>query len=301
MPRIVSLIASATEMVYALGCGEQLVGRSHECDYPPAVHGLPVCTASRLAVQASSAAIDRQVKALLAQGEPLYAVDSELLAQLRPDVVLTQSQCAVCAVSPRDLEPYLGEKCAPRLVALSATTLAGVWQDVLTVAEALGVRERGQELVRRLQQRVAVIAAQTAQLPRPSVVCLEWLEPLLAAGHWVPELVALAGGQDRFGVPGQKGPTLHWEQLRSADPEVLLILPCGWDQKRSRAEMPALTERPGWEQLRAVRNRRVYLMDGNQYFNRPGPRLVESLEILAEVLHPGVFDFGHRGRGWEAF
>jgi iron complex transport system substrate-binding protein len=301
MPRIVSLIASATEIIHALGRGGDLVGRSHECDFPPEVRRLPVCTAPKFDVEGSSCAIDERVKALLREGLSVYRVDADQLAALRPDVIVTQTQCDVCAVSLRDVEQAA---CAslpsrPRIVSLAAENLAGLWDDVRRVADALAVPDGGRGLVERLRQRMADIALQAEGLRKPTVACVEWIEPLMASGNWTPELVELAGGVNLFGVAGQHAPWLTWDALRASDPDVIVVLPCGFDLARTRAETPALTRLPGWADLRAARAGQVYLLEGNQYFNRPGPRLVESLEILAEVLHPGVFAFGHEGTGWQ--
>ncbi len=301
MPRIVSLIASATEIVHALGFGPDLVGRSHECDYPPSVQALPVCTEPRFDVHGSSAEIDRRVREVLQDAVSVYRVHAHLLDALQPDVIVTQSQCEVCAVSLRDVEEALCRMVSsqPRVVALEPHSLADVWDDIRRVAQALDAPSRGEALVARLQERVEAIARRAQALPeRPRVACIEWIDPLMAAGNWVPELVDRAGGQDLFGQPGRHSPWMTWEQLQDADPEVIVLMPCGFDIARTLEELPGLTRRPGWSRLRAVRAGRVYVTDGNAYFNRPGPRLVESLEILAELLHPRVFAFGHQGSGW---
>jgi iron complex transport system substrate-binding protein len=303
-PRIVSLLASATEIVASLGLAQYLVGRSHECDFPPGVRALPVLTEPRIATDRASALIDRDIKAILAQALSVYRVDGAQLQLLQPDVIVTQTQCEVCAVSLGDVEQALAEwtGARPSVVSLQPNGLADVWEDIRRVAAALDAPQRADSLLVRLRRRIDAIAAAVPQQDRrPSVACIEWIEPLMAAGNWVPELVALAGGQNLFGIAGRHSPWMSWAELVAADPEIILVLPCGFDIARSRAEMPALTQRPEWRQLRAVRNSAVFLCDGNQYFNRPGPRLVESLEILGEILHPRRFDFGHRGRGWEAF
>jgi iron complex transport system substrate-binding protein len=302
MPRIVSLIASATEIVCALGAEDQLVGRSHECDYPPSITRLPVCTAPKFDVNGSSSAIDQRVKTILQEATSVYRVHADVLRDLRPDVIITQSQCEVCAVSLRDVEQavctWLDSR--PTLVSLEPNALADVWTDIARVAEALGIPERGAELIRRLQMRLTAIADRAQTAPdHPTVACIEWVDPLMAAGNWMPELVELAGGSNLFGTAGQHAPWMTWEQLRQRDPDVIIALPCGLDLARTRAEMATLTGKPGWPELRAVRAGRVYVTDGNQFFNRPGPRLAESLEILAEILHPGVFAFGHEGTGWQ--
>jgi iron complex transport system substrate-binding protein len=304
VPRVVSLIASATEIVCALDREADLVGRSHECDFPPSVRRLPVCTAPRFDVEGSGAAIDRRVKAVLQEGLSVYRVHADLLRQLRPDVLITQSQCEVCAVSVRDVEKAVGDwlEGRPRVVALAPNILDDVWADIERVAEALGVPQRGRELVGRLRARVAEIEARVRSLSdRPRVACIEWAEPLMAAGNWVPELVTLAGGDNLFGTAGKHAPGMTWDHMRASDPEVIVVMPCGFDIARSRQEMPVLAAQPGWEKLSAVRHDCVFLADGNQYFNRPGPRLVESLEILAELFHPAVFRFGHGGTGWEKY
>ncbi len=303
MPRVVSLIASSTEIVCALGLEDHLVGRSHECDYPASVARLPVCTEPAFGLDGTSYEIDQRVKALVQEALSVYRVNGDVLRELAPDVILTQTQCEVCAVSLSDVEKALAEWVGspPRVVSLEAVDLAGVWADILQVAEALGVKERGNELIERLTSRLASIAGRTKEIPeRPTVACIEWIDPLMAAGNWVPELVDLAGGENLFGQAGEHAPWMTWEELVAADPEVIVVMPCGYDIAQSRADLTTLTERPEWSKLRAVREGRVYVVDGNQYFNRPGPRLVESLEILAEIFHPWMFAFGHGGVGWEA-
>jgi iron complex transport system substrate-binding protein len=296
----VSLIASATEIVWALGWGEDQVGRSHECDYPEEVRRLPVCTTPRFNVTGTSRVIDERVKASLRASESLYQVDADLLQALQPDVIITQAHCEVCAVSPKDITVALGSDLEPWLVTLSPANLSDVWASIVQVAEVLGMPERGRLLVARLRKRVKKIATQAEALgQRPTVACLEWLDPLMAAGNWVPDLVELAGGTNLFGTAGQHAPNMTFEELRQRDPDVIIAMPCGFDLDRTRTELAELVKRPGWDELAAVKRRRIYATDGNQFFNRPGPRLVESLEILAEVLHPQAFRFGHQSRGWQ--
>lgn len=303
MPHVVTMIASATEIVCALGCESDLVARSHECDFPPSVKRLPVCTAPRFDVHGSSLEIDQRVKTLVGEAVSIYRVDAEMLRDLRPDVIVTQSHCEVCAVSEKDVQLAIGE-CLdrkPKIVSLAPNNLADVWQSIRNVADALGVSSRGDELVRQLQERVEHITERSRPLPKPTVACLEWLDPLMAAGNWVPELVELVGGRSLFGSAGKHSPWMSWEQLAERDPNIIIALPCGFDLEKTRSEMVAMTKHPSWNNLQAVRNRRVFVADGNQYFNRPGPRLVESLEILAEIFHPHVFRFGHEGSGWEGY
>ena len=301
LPRVVSLIPSGSEMVCALGLAEGLVGRSHECDFPPSIADRPVLTRHRLQPARPSAEIDRDVRALLAEALSIYSVDAEALAALRPEVIVTQTQCAVCAVSEADLRTALRDTVgsAVEVVSLETADLAGIWRDIARVAEALGVPERGASLAAKLRARVDNLAAKAGGLPQRRVACIEWLDPLMVAGNWVPELVGLAGGSDCLGETASHGAWIDFAELAAADPEVLITLPCGFGIARTRAELPVLTARDDWAALRAVRAVQVYLTDGKQYFNRPGPRIVESLEILAEILHPETFDFGHRGRGWQ--
>lgn len=302
--RIVSLLPSATEIVCALGATERLVGRSHECDYPPEIRALPACTSARLDANAPSGEIDRQVKNLAQEAVSIYQINTDLLKQLQPDLILTQAQCEVCAVSLPEVEAavanWLGHR--PQILSLSPNRLADIWDDFRRVAEALDLVEPGREVVRSLKNRVVGIIEKTCILKqRPTVACIEWIEPLMAAGNWVPELVELAGGSNIVGEAGKHSPWLKWETLREHDPEIIVVMPCGFDLARTRAEMAVLAKHTDWSKLQAVKRRRVHVTDGNQFFNRPGPRVVESLEILAEIIHPGRFNFGHRGRAWEKF
>ena len=288
MLRIVSLIASATEIVHALGQFESLVGRSHECDFPEAVLRLPVCTRPAISVSGDSREIDTLVKDRLREAISVYEVFPDVLERLQPTHIITQTQCEVCAVSLKDVEAALasGISSNPRIVPLHPNSLTDVWDDMRRVAGALGIGERGEAVVDELRGRMCAISRRAlSDQARPTVACIEWLEPLMAAGNWVPELVEMAGGVNLFGEPCKHSAWMSWEQLVAADPEVIVIMPCGWDPARTQPEMHWLTDRPEWTQLRAVRSGRVHLTDGNQYFNRPGPRLAESLEILAGILH----------------
>jgi iron complex transport system substrate-binding protein len=289
-------------MVCALGCSDRLAARSHECDFPPEVRTLPALTEAKLDPAAPSRAIDDRVKALVRDGLSIYRVDPEALREAAPTLVLTQDQCEVCAASLADVEAALAEWVGgrPRVVSLSPRTLGDVWDDIARVAEALGVPERGAALCESLAGRVADVAERSQRIrPRPSLACVEWLDPLMAAGNWMPELVTLAGGRNLFGETGAHSPWLAPEALAAADPDVVLLVPCGFDVARTRAELPALAARLEWRGLRALREGRVFVADGNAFFNRPGPRLADSLEILAEILHPDHFAPQHRGSGWE--
>lgn len=302
--RVVSLICSATEIVCALGRGDDLVGRSHECDYPPDIEALPVLTAPQFELGGSSGEIDTRVKDLVRDGLAIYRIDAGLLRDLRPDVIVTQDQCEVCGASLADVEAAVCDWTgAPvKIVSCKPLGLADVWTDIRHVGEALGASDAAERVVAELQARMNAIAETAADLPeKPTVATVEWIDPLMAADHWMPELVAMAGGRNLFGAAGGPAPWIDWEDLRAADPDIVLVLPCGFGIERSLAEMPALTAQPGWPNLRAVQNDRVFVTDGNRYFNRPGPRLAESLEILAEILHPAHFGFGREGKGWRRY
>jgi iron complex transport system substrate-binding protein len=301
VPRVISLIASATEIVAALGCEPMLVGRSHECDYPPSVKRLPQVSKPLFPVGPSSQAIDLAVKDRVRRALSIYEVDTELLQSLEPDVILTQTQCEVCAVTPGDVERAVCELAAKpvRVVALEPNGLGDVWEDIRRVAQALGEEAQGALLVSSLRARVLKIAARASALPsRPRLAVVEWIEPLMSAGNWLPELVEMAGGTSVFGEAGQHSPWLTWDDLRAQDPEALLVSPCGFTIPRTLEELHLLQAQDGWSDLRAVREGRVFVADGNAFFHRPGPRLMESLEILAEMLHPATFRFGHQGTGW---
>lgn len=300
-PRVVSLLPSATEIVAALGFADALVGRSHECDFPEEVVELPVCTEPKLNPAAPSEEIHRSVEALLSQALSVYRVDSEALRALEPTHVVTQVQCEVCAVSLEEVEAALSgwTGARPRLTPLNPSRLADVFDDVRRVAAALDVPRRGERLVEGLAGRMESIARKAGALPsRARVATVEWLSPLMTAGNWMPELIAMAGGIDLLGRAGAHSRWIAWEELRAADPDVLLVFPCGFRLDRVESEIGLLAGLPGFADLRAARGGRVYLAESNQFFNRPGPRLAETLEIVAEVLHPEAFAFGHEGKGW---
>ncbi len=316
--RIISLIASATEIVCALGFEKYLVGRSHECDFPESVRKLPVCTEPKFNTEGTSLEIDQRVKAILRGGflevgatavlpvseEALsvYRVHTKVLKELKPDIIVTQSQCEVCAVSLKDVERAVCDMIdsRPKIVSLEPNALSDVWKDIHLVAEALGAPDRGKELVHQFQKRMDEISTRVRLLSQhPTVALIEWIEPLMAAGNWMPELVELAGGKNLFGEAGKHSPWMEWQDLVDQNPDVMIVAPCGFDIKRSLKDLPVLQKKPEWGRLRAVRNNQVYVVDGNQYFNRPGPRVVESLEILAEILYPKIFHFGHEGKSWQ--
>lgn len=310
--RIVSLLASATEMIAALGCLDQMVGRSHECDYPPEVLSLPTVSTPQIMTNTSSAEIDAQIKqrvqASIATEDAaltalsIYAIDIEQLQTLRPDVIFTQNQCEVCAVSERDVtravQQLTGQE--PRIVSLSPYCLRDVWEDALRVGQALQRRADAEQLILGYQQRLDALHAATARFgSRPRVTILEWLDPLMGSGNWIPELVAYAGGENVFGEVGQHSPWINWEELQSADPDVLVLAPCGYNIERTLQDLPILQQHPIWQTLQAVRNGRIYAIDGNQYLNRSGPRLVESAELLGRVLWNNQLGIRVNDDGWK--
>lgn len=283
--RIASFIASATEIVDALGMLPSLVGRSHECDYPHSIERLPVCTRPKIVVSGNSLEIDQQVKANLSNALSIYEVLDDVLEALQPTHILTQTQCEVCAVSLKDVERSVASKLAsqPKIVSLQPNCLADIWDDIRRVAGSLEIVTRGEEVIDELQARMRKISSEATDR-KPTVACIEWLSPLMAAGNWVPELVEMAGGVNLFGEAGKHSPWMTWEELVARDPDVIVVMPCGFDEARTRSEMYWMTDRPEYAGLKAVRTGQVHPVDGNQYFNRPGPRVVESLEILSGIL-----------------
>lgn len=292
MSRIVSLLPSATEIVCALGLRDALVGVSHECDFPPDVAQLPRVTRTRIAHDASSRDIDTQVRQELAGTQALYSLALPLLETLAPDLLVTQSLCDVCAVGATEVDAALCRlPGAPRLFNLQPTRLDEILDCIRALGCAAGVDEHAEAVVAALAARVDAVRRRSAMLDaaaRPRVALLEWLDPLFDAGHWNPDLIEAAGGTPICGKAGAPSTTLAWDALRAQDPDVLFIACCGFDLPRTLADLPLLRAQPGWSELRAVRTQRVYVTDGNAYFNRPGPRIVDSLEILAHALHPDL-------------
>lgn len=284
--RIVSLVPSGTEIVCALGAGDQLVGVTHDCDYPEWTRELPRVTRSTIPAGSTSREIDTRVREAGERGESTFHLDAAALAELRPDLIVGQTLCAVCAVTLEQVPSALGSE--PRVVPLTGTSLEGVLADVERAAIALGRTDQGRELVAALRSRLAAVVSRVASLPRPRVVCLEWTDPLFNAGHWVPEQVALAGGRDVLGEPGVPSRVIEWDDVRAAEPEVLVVMPCGFGRERAASETRSLRALPGWDELRAVRDGRVHAVDGNAYFSRPGPRVVDGVELLASLLHPSA-------------
>lgn len=296
--RIVSLLASATEIVCALDAGEFLVGRSHECDNPPWVRSLPQLSEPAFDVSVSSAEIDREVRRRLRAGEPLYRIYTQAIRELRPDIIFAQSHCEVCAITPEDVERNAA--CIPgaRVVPLSAFSVEEVFGCILQVAEVLGLTARGNVLVAEERARLERLRAVTGQFQAPSAAVLEWTDPIFPMGNWGPELVDAAGGRLVLGNRGRHSSAIAAEQLPAADAEYLVIAPCGFSLNRAIQELPVLEQYPWWSGLRAVRERKVAFADGNLFFNRSGMTVVRSAEILAEIFHGVVTREPTERRHW---
>ena len=290
--RICSLLPSATEIVYALGLGDQLYGVSHECDYPPEAAAKPTLIRSAFDQSSlSSLEIDHAVMERLRSGEGVYTIDQDLLRQAEPDLILTQELCDVCAVPYSEVKRAVDQLVSrPRLLPLSPSLLGDVLQDISRVGEATGREEQAGFLVRRLRERIDRVTARTATAAeRPATFCLEWADPLYVAGHWIPEMVEMAGGIDGLGGKGKPSVPIEWERVVIYAPEVVILMPCGFDVERAVREMPLLTRLPGWSDLPAVQRGQVYAVNATAYFSRSGPRLVDGLELLAKILHPELF------------
>lgn len=300
--KIVSLLPSGTEIVAALGLTEAIVGRSHECDYPTEIHTRPICTQARLDSKKPSGKINDDVNNIVQSALSIYQINIDVLQQLQPTHIITQDQCEVCAVSLADVEKAVASltENRPKVISLQPNVITDLWADIKQVANELGV-ESGR-IVENLEARVKICAQKTQQLSvmeRPNVACIEWTDPLMIAGNWIPELVTVAGGQCLFSVAGENAPKVTWDTLVATNPDIIIFMPCGFDLERTRTEAMVFKSRPEWQNLRAVQSGRVYVTDGNSYFNRPGPRLVDSVEILAEILHPEIFEYGYKMKAWD--
>jgi iron complex transport system substrate-binding protein len=289
--RICTLFPAATEMVFALGSGDALVGVSHECNYPAAASKLPRVTRSKVPDGLTSAEIDRLVTTTLQDGRSLYELDAALLELLAPDFIVTQQLCEVCALSSEEARQCLSAlACKPELVSLEANSLAGILDDIRTVAVALGERDRGERLVAALRARIDAIARMTRDAARrPRVFCMEWVDPPYCGGHWMKELVEIAGGHDALAVSERPSYRVAWQDVLDFAPDIIVLTCCGFDVERSAREIATLIGFPGARALPAIRNGRVFATDSSAYFARPGPRIVYSLEILAHIIHPEIF------------
>jgi iron complex transport system substrate-binding protein len=296
--RIASLLASGTEIVCALGAGDALVGRSHECDNPEWVRHLPACTKPAFDVSLPSGQIDAEVKRRIRAGEPLYHVDTELLDRLAADLLITQIHCDVCAVTPADVERSGGSTRRREVISLAAGSVDGIYDGIRAVAAALNRTNNGEELISSLRRRFCDVSNRVRQWPAPTVVVLEWIDPVFATGNWVPELVSAAGGTSLLGEARHHSSTVPWQQVVDADPDYLVVAPCGFDLERTLGEAATLEALPHWYDLQAVRAGRVAVADGNKYFNRSGVTIADTAEILVEILHPDLAEARWLGTAW---
>lgn len=289
--RIYSFIPSATEILYALGLGGQLCGVTHECDYPHEAREKPVAVRSLVDTSGlSQREIDDRVVESMAHGHGLYSIDKALLSENPPDVVITQELCDVCSVSLREVLATISDlsrEC--RVVSLKPRGLAGVLDDILTVGKACGAEPQARQLVRSLEERIEGVRMRARTLDRQRVFCVEWYDPIFASGHWIPEMVEIAGGNDALGLAGKDSRKISWESVKAFDPEVLILTPCGFDPQRAEDDVHLLSKNDGWPSLTAVRRGAVFASNGSAYYSRPGPRLVDGLELMARMIHPEAF------------
>jgi iron complex transport system substrate-binding protein len=289
--RICSLLPSATEILYALGLGDSVVGVTHECDYPADAATKPALIRQRVDPQAAASEIDRQVRELVARGESIYAVDAELLGSLAPDLIITQDLCHVCAASPDDLATALTRLTKkPHVLALTPHSLRDVWDDVRKIGDATQRRREAQALSITLEQKVAAIEARAAQAKtRPRILCVEWLDPYYVGGHWVPEMAAKAGGQDVLGRAGEPSFRVTADEIAATGAEIIVVMPCGFGVERVASEYRTTNFPSGWLDLPAAREQRIFAVDANSYFSQPGPRLADGVALLAHLFHPSLF------------
>lgn len=298
--RIVSLLPSVTEIICALGKQNKLVGRSHECNFPEAVQSLPTCTRPKFQADGNSYEIDQRIKALLQEGLSIYHVDEARLKDLDPDVIITQDHCEVCAASLDEVKQAVIDQLDTdvEIISVSPTDLYSVIGSIRTIAEAINASGQAETLTQEMKSSMQKIQTTASQSHRAEVLALEWLKPLMTAGNWIPELIQLAGGLPLGAQAGRHSPQIEWNEVRKMDPPVITITPCGYSIEQTLNELSLLTERRGWKQLQAVKNKQVFVMDGDHFFNRPGPRLVDSTQILAEILHPTHFQREKSHPGW---
>lgn len=284
--RIISLVPNGTEILFAVGAGGLVVGVSHECDFPPEARTRPILTGSALTPGMSAAEVDQAVSAQVGSGLSLYTLDEARIAELAPDLIVTQELCPVCAVSTEQVDGAVRPlpRC-PDLVSLDPRTIGDVFDDIRRVGEVTGHSEKAEALLRSLEERLEAVRARVAGRPRPRVIALEWIDPPFAGGHWVPEMIEIAGGIDALARPGDHSRRLTWEDVRAVDPDHVVVMPCGFDEAGAREQIALLADHPDWNALRAVREGRVHPVDANGCFSRPGPRLVDGIERLAAIFH----------------
>lgn len=302
--KIISLLPAATEIICALGLENQLVGRSHECDYPSTVKNLPVCSSAKFLPGSSSSEIDRQVREILSDSLSIYTIDKELLRSIAPDIIITQAQCEVCAVSLKDVELSLSNLLEKdcQVISLQPQGLSDIYSDIEKLANQLGVATTGAYLLELFEERINIIHHKLKFITeKPKVACIEWLSPLMIAGNWTPEIIEIAGGVPVLTEKGTHSAYVSFEEIQKEDPDIIVLMPCGFPVDRTLQEISIMLELPGWSALRAVQQNRIYITDGNQYFNRSGPRITDSIEIMAEIINPKQFVFGYEGEGWIRF
>jgi iron complex transport system substrate-binding protein len=289
--RIVSFLPSATEMACALGLGDRLMGITHECDYPPEIQGKPIVVRSVLPTERmSQAEIDAAVSERLRKGLSLYQVDEELMREIGPDLILTQNLCQVCAPSGNEVSHLLKSLPSnPQALWLTPQSLEQIFENLRELGQATGRSQQAETLIGQGRARLETIAATTREVPRPRVFCMEWIDPVYCSGHWVPEMVRIAGGRDELAREGAYSVRIPWGDVLHWAPEVLVVMPCGLDLQKALAEAQQLLRYPGWSELPAVRADRVYAVNANSYFARPGPRVVDGAELLAHIIHPDLF------------
>ena len=297
--KIVSLISSATEIVSSLQCIDSLVGISHECDYPESIKNLPVCSEPRFDVNGKSIEIEQSIKSLLQETLSIYRVKEDAIRSLNPDIIITQSQCDVCAVSIKDVRIAIEQAIGinPEIISLSPTCLEDVWNDILELGIVLKRESVAKDLVKSIKNDISIISKKNKNKNPVSVGCIEWTEPLMFAGNWVPEIVQIVGGKSLFGVAGEHSNWSKYEELYQHDPDKIIFMPCGYDMNKTKVELSNFTHDVRWKSLKAVRTDEVYLTDGNQYFNRPGPRLLDSIKIMEDIINnTNVYNF--KNHGW---
>ncbi len=299
--KVVSLLPSASEIIVLLGIEEYLIGRSHECDFPESIIHLPVCTKSLIDSDASSSQIDVEVKERLSKALSVYEVDIPLLKSLQPDIILTQDQCKACAVHPDDLKKYLLEEINHPLeiVSLHPNSLETIFEDMQNIGDLLNRSAEANKQIEELRERAELICHKVKFVKtKARVACIEWLDPIMTAGNWTPELIDMAGGIPVLAEKQEHSKYKTMQELLEEDPDILLIAPCGFTIERTLSEMHLLTQHPEWKKLRAVQKEEVYIADGNAYFNRPGPRIIDSIEILAEIIQANQFYYGLENHAW---
>ena len=303
--KIVTLIPSATEIVAFLGEKEFIIGRSHECDYPKDLNKIPKLTSPKIDVDGTSGQIHKQINVILEKSLSAYKVDIKKLKKLNPDFIVTQAHCEVCAVSFSEVEfiakEHLGKN--TKIISLQPNTLNEVFDDIRRVARDLEIdNDDNNQLIKNLETRLKNIKNKTEKYKKPKIACIEWIDPLMAAGNWIPEMVQISGGEDVFGKKGKDSHWIEFNEIKKYNPDIIIFIPCGFNLKKTNDEVKNLLKSDTrWHDLKAFKNKKIFITDGNQYFNRPGPRLIESLEILAEIIHPNFFDFEHQNNGWINF